>query len=211
MYRIDSRGATGDGRFTEGNPTTGTPATVVNAEWMNSVQDELVNVVQGAGLTLAKADSDQLLEAINILARAQAQALYPVGSLYMNASDSRNPNLIFGFGTWTQVQGRFIAGQLTADADFGTAGATGGSKTHNHSGNTGGTALTVDQIPSHSHISNAGVTAAGSLTGVFDGNANLSGTITTGATGGGQAHSHTIGSDSNLPPFFVAFIWRRTA
>lgn len=211
MYRIDSRGATGDGRFTEGNPTTGTPATVVDASWMNAVQDELVNVVQGAGLTLAKADNDQLLEAINVLAGIQARAMYPVGSLYMNASDNRNPALIFGFGTWTQISGRFIVGQNSADADFDTGTETGGSKTHNHSGNTGSTALTIDQIPSHSHISNAGVTAAGVLTGVVDGNANLSGTVVSGATGGGQGHSHAIGDSSNLPPYFVAYIWRRTA
>ena len=211
MYRIDSRGATGDGRFTEGNPTTGTPATVVDASWMNAVQDELVNVVQAAGLTLAKADNDQLLEAINVLAGIQARAMYPVGSLYMNASDNRNPALIFGFGTWVQISGRFIVGQSGSDTDFDVVGETGGSKTHNHGGATGSTTLTIDQIPSHSHSSNAGVTAAGFLTGVVDGNANQSGTVQSGSTGGGQGHNHTISSSSNLPPYFVAFIWRRTA
>jgi hypothetical protein len=211
MYRIDSRGATGDGRFTEGNPTTGTPATVVDASWMNAVQDEIVNVVQAAGLTLAKTDNDQLLEAINLIASMQVRAIYPVGSLYFNAVDNRNPALIFGFGTWVQVQGRFIVGQASADSDFNTGGETGGSKTHNHGGNTGSTTLTIDQIPSHNHSSNAGVTAAGFLTGVVDGNANLSGSVTSGSTGGGQGHTHTIGSASSLPPYYVAFIWRRTA
>ncbi len=221
MYRIDSRGATADGRFTEGNPTTGTPATVVNAAWMNAVQDELVNVVQGAGLTLVKADSDQLLEAINILAKAQAQTLYPVGSLYMNASDDRNPNLIFGFGTWVKVSGRFIVGQDSSDTDFDTGAETGGSKTHNHGGATGDTALTIAQMPSHDHMLPEGG-ADYAVYGAANGQPNVtvedfSSSVTsvkrslTSDTGGGEAHNHAIGSASNLPPYFVAYIWRRTA
>jgi len=214
MYRIDSRGATGDGRFTEGNPTTGTPATVVNAAWMNSIQDELVNVVQGAGLTLAKTDNDQLLEAITIIARAQTRALYPVGSLYMNASDERNPSLILGFGSWTQVQGRFIVGQQPSDPSFGTAGSTGGNRAHNHGGAVAGTALTIEQIPNHSHAQNGSADGGGQFGFVMDSNNsafNPPTNVQTSAAGGGQAHNHSIEESSHLPPFFVAFIWRRTA
>ena len=29
------------------------------------------------------------------------QAMYPVGSIYINASDSTNPGTLLGFGTWT--------------------------------------------------------------------------------------------------------------
>lgn len=211
MYRIDSRGATGDGRFTEGNPTTGTPATVVNAPWMNAVQDEIVNVIEGAGLGLEKTDSTQLLAAINALATVQIRALYPVGSVYINASDNRNPSLIFGFGTWVAIAGRAIFGFSASESEFDAAGETGGSKTHNHGGVTGGTAITIEQMPNHNHQSSAGVTAAGSLTGVFDGNANASGFITSGSTGGGLPHDHSISTVSNLPPYFTAFVWRRTA
>lgn len=233
MYRIDSAGATVDGRFSEGNPTTGTPATVVDASWMNTVQDELVNVVQAASLVLNKSDNDQLLEAINKLAGMQVQALYPVGSIYMNASDTRNPATIFGFGTWVQISGRFIVGQDSGDTDFDAAGETGGSKTHNHGGNTGGTTLTTAQIPSHDHDYRDRYYAEnlGSLTSATNKeampasyNAGLGAANTdfdatgfmyidkqTGARGGGEAHNHTIGSSSNVPPYFVAYIWRRTA
>lgn len=221
MYRIDSRGATGDGRFTEGNPTTGTPATVVDASWMNAVQDELVNAVQGAGLTLDKTDNDQLLEAINKLAKAQAQAMYPVGSLYMNATDNRNPALIFGFGTWAQVPGRFIVGQDSADTDFDTGTETGGSKTHNHGGSTGGTSLTTAQMPAHQHMLPEGGTDY-AVYGIRNGQPSVivedfsSSTTSvrrslTSSEGNGDAHSHSISSASNLPPYFVAYIWRRTA
>jgi hypothetical protein len=178
---------------------------------MNAVQDELVNVVTGAGLTLDKGNSAQLLAAINALATVQIRALYPVGSIYINASDNRNPSLIFGFGTWTAIAGRAIFGFSASEAEFDTAGETGGSKTHDHGAKTGGTAITVDQMPSHGHNMTAGVTAAGFLTGTIDGNANASGNVQTGLNGGGQAHDHSISSASNLPPYFTAFVWRRTA
>jgi hypothetical protein len=180
---------------------------------MNSIQDELVNVVQGAGLALAKADNDQLLEAITIIARTQTQSLYPVGSLYMNASDNRNPSLILGFGSWTQVQGRFIVGQQPSDPSFGTAGSTGGNRTHNHSGSVGGTALTNEQLPNHTHGGGIAFTGSGNIDGYPSGAPNLDNysIADTSSAGGGQPHAHTIASDSNLPPFFVAFIWRRTA
>lgn len=68
MFRIDSEGATAGNLFTEGNPSLGVPATVVSAEWLNdTVQEELVGVVEAAGLTLNKGDNTQLLQALNVL------------------------------------------------------------------------------------------------------------------------------------------------
>lgn len=64
MHRIDGAGATANNRFTEGNPTTGTPATAVTADFMNALQDELVAVIAEAGLALNKADNSQLRQAI---------------------------------------------------------------------------------------------------------------------------------------------------
>jgi hypothetical protein len=68
MFRIDSPGATVGNLFTEGNPSTGVPATEVSADWLNdTVQEELVGVVLDAGLTLNKGDNTQLLQALKIL------------------------------------------------------------------------------------------------------------------------------------------------
>jgi hypothetical protein len=64
MHRIDSQGATAEGRFTEGNPTIPEPATVVSADWLNAVQDEILNVLAEAGIQPEKADNAQLKEAI---------------------------------------------------------------------------------------------------------------------------------------------------
>lgn len=64
MHRIDSSGATPEQRFTEGNPTTGVPATVVTADWLNAVQEEIVAVLAAAGLELSKPSNTQLRDAI---------------------------------------------------------------------------------------------------------------------------------------------------
>lgn len=75
--------------------------------------------------------------------------LYPVGSIYFNASDSTNPATLLGFGTWTAFgSGRVPVG----DGGGYTAGSTGGSAdavvvahTHTFSATTGG------QSATHSH------------------------------------------------------------
>ena len=42
-----------------------------------------------------------------------AKAAYPVGSVYMNASNSTNPATLLGFGTWVALgEGRVLVGQI---------------------------------------------------------------------------------------------------
>jgi len=64
MFRIDGPGATGGNLFTDGDPGLGIPATTVTAEWLNALQEEFANVIEGAGLTLDKTDDTQLQQAI---------------------------------------------------------------------------------------------------------------------------------------------------
>ena len=84
--------------------------------------------------------------------------VYPVGSIYISI-DSTNPTTLFG-GTWEQIQDKFL---LSAGSNY-TAGATGGSATNSHTHTqvavrtvgpsvteTGSTALTAAQMPSHRH------------------------------------------------------------
>lgn len=68
-------------------------------------------------------------------------AVYPVGCYYWS-SDSTNPGTLFG-GTWTQIKDRFVL----AAGDTYTVGDTGGAA----SVTSGGTTLTTDQIPAHTH------------------------------------------------------------
>lgn len=67
MQKIAGDGATVDGHFQPADAGLGQVATEVTADWANAVQDEVVNVVQAAGLTLNSADNAQLLAAIRIL------------------------------------------------------------------------------------------------------------------------------------------------
>lgn len=79
MFRIDNSTATAtlaaatgagpnpDSYFTDGDPATSVPATVVTAEWLNMMQEEVVNVITGAGLTLDKADRTQLRAALSAM------------------------------------------------------------------------------------------------------------------------------------------------
>jgi hypothetical protein len=52
------------GYFTNGNPSTGVAATILDADFMNMVMLELTNVVTGAGLTLSKTTYTQVMSAI---------------------------------------------------------------------------------------------------------------------------------------------------
>lgn len=64
MHRIDAPGATVGNLFTEGNPALGVPATEVSDDWLNDTQEEIVNVIEGQGITLVKGTQTQLQSAI---------------------------------------------------------------------------------------------------------------------------------------------------
>ena len=127
---------------------------------------------------------------------------YPVGSIYMNASNATNPATLLGFGTWTAFgAGRVLIGIDSSDTDFDTAEETGGSKTH---------ALTIGELASHNHT--VGSNDSGTGTGGAAGNMELvrdAGTgngpaVTSSTTGDGDAHN-------NVQPYIVVYMWKRTA
>ena len=127
---------------------------------------------------------------------------YPVGSIYMNASNATNPATLLGFGTWTAFgAGRVLIGIDSGDTDFDTAEETGGSKTH---------ALTIGELASHNHT--VGSNDSGTGTGGAAGNMELvrdAGTgngpaVTSSTTGDGDAHN-------NVQPYIVVYMWKRTA
>lgn len=67
MHKIDAPGHDSN-EFTEGDPVLAVPATTVGAKWLTTVQREIVNVVEDAGITLNDTLDNQLLQAIAILA-----------------------------------------------------------------------------------------------------------------------------------------------
>jgi len=129
---------------------------------------------------------------------ATLQAVYPVGSIYINATVATNPATLLGFGTWAAFgAGRVMVGIDSTDTDFDAAEETGGAKT---------VTLTTSQIPSHTHTATLmgnGEDEQQDLPAAGD-NTNPSRTMTTSATGGGAAHN-------NVQPYIVVYMWKRTA
>lgn len=128
---------------------------------------------------------------------------YPVGSIYLSVNDT-NPSKWFG-GTWEQIaKGRTLVGVDTSQTEFNTVKKTGGEKTHT---------LSVNEMPSHSHGTQAGGKFVNGIPtnnigydssiAQYSGSGGLSvGFITN--TGGSQPHN-------NLQPYFTCYIWCRTA
>ena len=71
------------GYFTNGNPGTGTPATVLDADWANMLQEELIAVVVAAGLTPSKTTRTQVRDAILAL-----QSVGRTGKVFMHAANT---------------------------------------------------------------------------------------------------------------------------
>ena len=67
MERINHPSATPDHKFTEGDPALGIPATTVTANHMNGVQEELIHILEEAGITPDGANLTQVLEALRAL------------------------------------------------------------------------------------------------------------------------------------------------
>lgn len=137
------------------------------------------------------------------------QLLYPIGSIY-TSTVATNPNTLFGFGTWVA----FGAGRVLIGNGGGfTAGDTGGSAdaivvSHTH------TATSTVTDPGHVHTAQAqGVSP--SITGgsgnfyATSGNTNSAVTGITVATT--NASTGSSGTNANLQPYVVVYMWNRTA
>ena len=99
MYRIDNEtaaaalpapsadGPNPGGYFTDGDPNVPTPATVVDAEFLNMIQEEMATAIEDAGLTLDKSNRGQLSAAISALAAAVAGAVASAAQVLAGASN----------------------------------------------------------------------------------------------------------------------------
>lgn len=142
---------------------------------------------------------------------AAMQAVYPVGSIYVNAGVSTNPATLFGFGTWVAFgAGRVMVGLNGSDTLFDALEETGGSKdaivvSHTH------TATVTD--PGHIHQSRGDT--GGSLVGFAGTDTDNSNTFdTSSATTGITVSNSTTGSsgtNANLQPYITVAMWKRTA
>ena len=157
--------------------------------------------------------------------QAALQALHPVGSIYINATNATNPGTLLGFGTWTAFgAGRVPVGFNAADPLFDTAEETGGSKdaivvSHTH------TATSTVTDPGHNHNPSVNGNTLGYQTGGSDvynvsrGNLDQgpffnmkTSTSTTGITvATTNASAGSSGTNANLQPYITVYMWKRTA
>jgi hypothetical protein len=149
---------------------------------------------------------------------AGLQALYPVGSIYINAGVTTNPATLLGFGTWTAFgAGRVMVGLNGSDTLFDTLEETGGSKdavvvSHTH------TATSTVTDPGHRHSVNTYAGSNGSAaanTGADSGPFIIgtgTNTTTTGITvATTNASTGSSGTNANLQPYITVAMWKRTA
>lgn len=195
-------GTDGDG-FTVGGAFTCSGAAVFSST---------VSLGATATATTQSAGDNSTKVATTAFITAALSALYPVGTIYTNASVSTNPATLFGFGTWTAFgAGRVLVGLNGSDSSFDTLEETGGSKdavvvSHTHTAtDSGHTHTTFNGSNLNSNVTNGGV----------------AGTVTRGSSASNETNSASAsisvsttgssGTNANLQPYIVVYMWKRTA
>lgn len=116
----------------------------------------------------------------------------PVGWLLCNGSGTLSNG-----GSVPDLRDRFVIGSGGTTSHL----SIGGAATHNHTVTVNGTALTIDQMPSHTHED--GFEISGEITMGGGSRREVGRTKTTGSTGGGATHTHTASTanTNHLPPY----------
>lgn len=207
----------------QGNPLKIVKGTEIDAEFNNiatavaTKADLLSPVLTGVPLApTAVYGTNTTQLATTAFVTAALQLIYPVGSIYTNASVSTNPATLIGFGTWTAFgTGKVLVGINGADTSFDVLGETGGSKdsvvvSHTH------TATSAVTDPGHLHGLPQGNTVGGGSTAIAGSNIvsynPQSTTASTGITVATTVASTGVsGVNANLQPYVVVHMWQRTA
>jgi hypothetical protein len=210
MHRIDNPSAATalptpkplgpEGYFTAGNVNVGQSATIVEYDWLNTLQEELMNIILRGGLTSDKADNSQVLKALSNLLNSPTVQLTTSQSL-----------LVPPYAT--QIAFRMVgAGGGGAHAQtLGTnyrSGAGGGSGAYAEAqravtpgstltavvgvggGNEAGGGATSLAFPTHWTV-----TAGGGLAGIYSAPTNSPGGPGGAASGGDLNSNGSFGGD----------------
>ena len=170
------------------------------AVFSSAAVDNTKTTLSGGAITIAP-DAITTTE----IAQSFLDTIYPIGSIYTNATDGTNPGTLLGFGTWVEfAEGEVPVGRKSSDPDFDVVGS--GTNTN---GTTGAKEVTLTAaqsgLPSHSHTLLGGSFDGSS--GAEPGNSRASDLGQTGTTGGTNASS----AHTNLQPYIVVYMWKRTA
>lgn len=162
--------------------------------------------------------------------------VWPVGSVFI-AVVSTNPATLLGVGTWAAFgAGRVLVGLDSGDTDFDTVEETGGAKTvtltaaqsglpqHTHTQTAHNHGITDN---GHTHLLQRYPTTTGASSG-FTADTSMSGTPTdttlsvkSATTGISVNNATAVNQDagptnaaqshSNVQPYIVVYMWKRTA
>lgn len=199
---------------------------------VTKTQTDINNLATQSDLsTLQSTLSAAMTSAIDTAVSNTKDALYPIGSIYTNATNATNPGTLLGFGTWVSFgAGKVLVGVDSGDTLFSAAGNIGGSKdatvvshthtasqaAHYHSyrdryyveaGSVLSPASYKESMPSGY---NAGYGSNGTDTDnntwlFYDSNTgNASPSISVDAAG-------SSGTNANLQPYITVYMWKRTA
>jgi len=171
------------------------------------------------GVTQSYGTSSTLL-ATTAFVQAAFQVLHPVGSIYINATNSTNPGTLLGFGTWTAFgAGRVPVGFNSGNALFDTAEETGGSAdaiTVSHTHTFTGTALAghTHQVGSRDSTANDGGGSAQEFVndyGTGSGTPATTSSVSGGTPAGTISTTGLSGTNANYQPYITVYMWKRTA
>lgn len=153
---------------------------------------------------------DVLLDQLNNITRATLEQVYPIGTIYSNSTDSRNPKILLNWSesVWRKYAiGRSLLGSsgngvgeqvddyLTLPSDLNTlaAGAKYGDYVQT---------LEVEQIPPHAHAVATGNSVTGNTLFAHNYGGTTSKVNKTEEVGGGLPHNNTH-------PIIITHMWER--
>ncbi|EEZ9057725.1 carbohydrate kinase [Escherichia coli] len=227
MHRIDTKTAqkdkfgAGKNGFTRGNPQTGTPATDLDDDYFDMLQEELCSVVEASGASLEKGRHDQLLTALRALLLSRKN---PFGDIKSDGTvKTALENL--GLGDTSGYVGRWVntlvftsSGTYTPTPGTkrirvtitGGGGGGGGCKAISNNetffgagGGAGGTIISIMTPTQNSYPVTIGAGGAGGVSatnGTSGGNSVFASLIAPGGAGGGKVGvTNTNGGNGGVP------------
>ncbi|HCJ5918292.1 TPA: carbohydrate kinase [Escherichia coli] len=196
MHRIDTKTAqkdkfgAGKNGFTRGNPQTGTPATDLDDDYFDMLQEELCSVVEASGASLEKARHDQLLTALRALLLSRKN---PFGDIKSDGTvKTALENL--GLGDASGYVGRLLKIQVFTAS--GTVTKTPGAKKWRIKclGGGGGSSAAPATGSNEVSVSNGG--GAGAYAeGIYDVSSITTASVVIGSGGAGGTADSIYGAD----------------
>ncbi|EAC1381515.1 carbohydrate kinase [Escherichia coli] len=227
MHRIDTKTAqkdkfgAGKNGFTRGNPQTGTPATDLDDDYFDMLQEELCSVVEASGASLEKGRHDQLLTALRALLLSRKN---PFGDIKSDGTvKTALENLGLGdtsgyVGRWVNTRVFTSSGTYTPTPGTkrirvtitGGGGGGGGCKAISNNetffgagGGAGGTIISIMTPTQNSYPVTIGAGGAGGVSatyGINGGNSLFASLIAPGGAGGGKSGvTNTNGGNGGVP------------